>query len=75
MSPSDCEATEPVTPLSVRLASMEPGASAPKMPCVMLVSALIGPQLVSPSTRMPTSIKGIDSTIATAVSQKGIPKL
>ena len=56
--------------LAVRL----PGASAPKMACIMFVSWLIGPQFVSPSTRRPTSISGSDSRMATAVSQMAMPR-
>ena len=41
----------------------------------MFDSALIGPQLVSPSTRRPTSISGTDSTIAASVIQIGMPSI
>jgi hypothetical protein len=56
------------------LAVTFPGAMAAKRPCIMLDSALIGPQLVSPSARRPTSISGIERTIATIDIQIGKPK-
>src|SRR5438552_19128881 len=39
----------------------------------MLDRVLIGPQLVSPSTRIPTSISGIENTIAASVSHGDMP--
>src|SRR5262245_52967661 len=68
MSASDCTATAVVVPLAARLDVRLPGTTNAKAACIMLVTWLIGPQLVSPSTRRPTSMSGTDSTIATAVN-------
>jgi hypothetical protein len=74
MIASDDVAIVPVVPLATMFATTLPGATAANRPCIMFESALIGPQLVSPSTRSPTSISGIDRSIATTVIQTGIPR-
>src|SRR5712692_6712148 len=51
-----------------------PGLRAANTACIKLANALIGAQFVSPSTRMPTSIRGIESRIDTALSQNGKPR-
>src|SRR5215468_5774204 len=70
----DCDASAivPVVPLATMLAAMLPGASTANTPCIMFDTALIGPQLVSPSTRSPTSINGSDSKIAATVIHTGM---
>ena len=54
---------------------MLPGASAANTACIRFAMALIGAQLVSPSTRVPTSISMNDSMSDTTVSQIGKPRL
>src|SRR3954470_20729649 len=65
----DCDdsAIVPVVPLATMLARTLPGAIAANTPCIMFDTALIGAQLVSPSTRRLTSMSGSDSTIAETV--------
>src|SRR5258708_30686527 len=50
------------------------GLGAANTACIKLAKALSGAQFVSPSTRMPTSIRGIESRIDTALSQNGKPR-
>ena len=45
------------------------------MACIMFERALIGPQLVSPSTRRPTSMRTIEKIIATTVIHTGWPRI
>src|SRR3954470_1964470 len=70
----DCDASAivPVVPLATMLAAMLPGATTANMPCIMFDTALIGAQLVSPSTRSVTSMSGSDSTIAVTVIHTGM---
>src|SRR6187549_4041485 len=75
MIASDEVAIVPVVPDATMLAVTWPGAITANRPCIMLDSALIGPQLVSPRTRRPTSISGIDSTIAASVIQIGMSSM
>ena len=56
------------------LALTLPGAIAAKRPCETLESAPIGPQLVSPSARRPTSISGSAEKMAISVIHTGRPK-
>src|SRR5678815_188756 len=72
MIDSDDVAIVPVAPLATMFAVTLPGAIAANSPCIMFDTALIGPQLVSPSTRSPTSISGSDSTIAASVIHTGM---
>ena len=55
------------------LMGMCPGASTAKTACMTLAIALIGAQFVSPSTRMPTSIRMMERKTDTKVSQTGNP--
>src|SRR4029078_11820024 len=73
MIASDDVAIVPVVPLATMLAATLPGAINANTPCIMFDTALIGPQLVSPSTRSPTSMSGSDSTIAVIVIHTGMP--
>ena len=75
MIASDETAIVPVVPLATMLAATLPGASAANTPCIMFDSALIGPQLVSPSTRRPTSMSGSDRRIAATVIHTGIASI
>src|ERR1041385_5257490 len=68
----DDSAIVPVVPLATMLAATLPGAIAANTPCIMLETALIGPQLVSPSTRRPTSMSGSDRMMAATVIQTGM---
>src|SRR3954467_14972070 len=72
MIASDDVAIARVVPDATMFAATLPGASAANTPCIMFDSALIGPQLVSPSTRRPTSMSGSDKTIAAIVIQTGM---
>jgi hypothetical protein len=74
MIASDWVAIVPVVPLAARLAPRSPGARPAKIACIEFVSWLIGPQLVSPRTRRPTSMSGTDSTTAIKVSHSGRSK-
>ena len=74
MIASDCVAIVPVVPEATRFVVMLPGASAANSACITFVSWLIGPQLVSPSTRRPTSISGADSAAEIKLSHSGMPK-
>ena len=62
-------------PLATMFVRICPGASKPKMPCIMFESALIGAQFVSPNTRKPTSISGRESKIARKVVERLMPRL
>src|SRR5712691_12311379 len=75
ISASEVTAMVPVSPLEDMLTGTFPGEMKAKMACIMLDIALIGPQLVSPSTRRPTSIRGSDRRTAMEESQIGIPML
>src|SRR6184192_3162269 len=72
---SEVTATVPVRPLEDMFTGTLPGEINAKIACIMFDIALIGPQLVSPNTRRPTSISGKDNTIAMNESQTGMPML
>jgi hypothetical protein len=74
MIASDCVAIVPVVPLAPMLTIRFPGERAAKSACIMFEIWLIGPQLVSPRTRRPTSMSGSASTTETRVSQTATPK-
>src|SRR5215831_5369031 len=61
---SEVTAMVPVRPLEDMFTGTFPGEMKAKMACIMFDMALMGPQLVSPNTRRPTSISGSDRTIA-----------
>src|SRR5205809_7871063 len=75
ISASEVTAIVPVSPLEDILTGTLPGEIKAKMACIMLDMALIGPQLVSPKTRKPTSINGRERMIAMNDSHTGIPML
>ena len=68
---SPCAATVPNMPEPIMFTRMLPGARAANTACMRFASALIGAQLVSPSTRVPTSMSATERTSETSVSQTG----
>ena len=74
ISPSDSAATAPVMPLDTMLARRSPGAMTANIACITLVMVLIGPQLVSPSTRNATRPSGTERRIASIECHTGVAK-
>ena len=66
-------ATAPLIPEPIMLMGTWPGARTANTACMTFAIAEIGAQLVSPSTRMPTSMRTMERTIDTAESQSGKP--
>src|ERR1700752_5546651 len=64
ISASEVTAIVPVNPLKDMFTGTLPGEMKAKIACIIFDMALMGPQLVSPKTREPTSISGRDQMIA-----------
>jgi len=64
---SEVTAMVPVRPLEDMFTGTLPGEMKAKTACIIFDIALIGPQLVSPSTRKPTSINGSERRSAISV--------
>src|SRR5262249_19282288 len=72
---SEVTAMVPVSPLEDMFTGTLPGEMNAKIACIMFDIALIGPQLVSPNTRSPTSINGSENKIAISDSYTETPIL